>query len=107
MSVAQAIASAVARPASLSNEQRIFEAALQLTKSKLGKDGAVPPFFDILRHAQTVADLQYALDSVKTSNRFWSEDSGKKWLKNISKFAERILVYKGLLSSVASTSESC
>lgn len=98
--VSHALAIKLSTSASLSTEERLFRQALSQVEDKTSRGGVRPAIFDILQHAQSIEDLKYALDSVRRSNKFWTEDVGKTWLKNLSKYAEQILVYKGLLGSV-------
>lgn len=65
MNVPHLLATQLSSPTPLSTEQGLFREALDNVEQKTCRTGSRPPFFDILRHARTVGDLNYALDSAR------------------------------------------
>lgn len=101
MNIPQTLAIQLSNSVPLGVEEKLFQQALSNVENRTSRGGIRPPFFDILQHARNVDDLNFALKSARESNKFWTEEVGKSWLKSVCKYAERILVYKGLMSSVA------
>lgn len=105
VNIPQALAIRLSTAAALSTEQRLFRDALQAVETEKKKQGKLPEFFDNLRHAQTIGDVQYALKTGRESNKLWSEPEGQKWLKHMGQFAECIWQYKGILDAVVTRSK--
>lgn len=90
----------------LSIEQKLFQDALRTVEDEKRKEGKLPECFDNLVYAKSIEDVRYILTQGRKSNKFWSEDVGKKWLKHMSIFAEYMWQYKVVFDAVASRSKT-
>lgn len=101
----QALAQYIANPRVLSAEEKLFQIALKRVEEEREQEGKLPRYFDNLLHARTIEDVRYAVELERKGNSFWTKDIGKKWLKHLTEFGERIYHYKVVLDAVVTRSE--
>lgn len=86
-------------------EELLFRKAFEQVKIQRTRKGPLPELLDNLNHAQTIKDVQYAVDLERRRNGLWSEKLGKSWMEKFEKLVEHIWLYKGFLDAVVSRSE--
>ena len=102
--VCSTIANSLSNPSVLSDEERLFQEALEAAKKIKSHNGQTPALFDKLANARGVDDVDQAVNASRRDNKVWKERHEKHRLNKFKKLAGTIQQYKSLIDSLVAIS---
>ena len=98
------IAAILANPPTLSDEEQLFQEALEEVKNDKLQSGTPPLFFVDLVTARDVNETRHLIETKLTANGIWREQTTGTKLHKLEKLSAAILQYKGLFDALAAIS---
>lgn len=99
-----AIAVSLANPPVLSDEQQVFQEALEEAKKSKEHNGKVPVAFNHFINAKDADEVKEVMDRARAQNSLWKQHEEKSLLKRFERISTKTLQFKGLIDPLVAIS---